>query len=430
MKRTGWLFQAAIAGCILLGGVRGMVAQESSQLTQSPPDSERTATFGNEAGNDQQSSQPSGPSQPEKRKRIPMFGKADEFAIATELQYYEPAPGFNRQDRDIDLQVARVALSAHFRQGWEFQFDAIALRARGTAVLSSSPPIPPPIPSNALALGVGPLARWNFLQLSRYRFFVDGEGDLILADRPFPPHGTVYDFFLRAGGGISFRVSNSYWLEAAYRFAHISNGQGVESANPTWNGRGLSIGLRRTFRPYSATLERPAPPISGETLEKAWITSVENYWATPGTHLQNPNIEHQIRALRISRAWPLPKGFEFQLGGLAADPPHVTQGNEIAGFGPLMRWNFLQTGHYRLFADGGADILQTGSPAYVIPIGGVGYNFLLRAGSGASFRLNSAYWLDASYRWGHITTGFGPGGGNYVPWSGQGLSLALRHSLR
>jgi hypothetical protein len=83
-----------------------------------------------------------------------------------------------------------------------------------------------------------------------------------------------------------------------------------------------------------------------------------------------------MRALRISRTWPFPKGFELQLGGMVSYPKN---GN-ILGFGPLLRWNFLENGRCRLFADAGADILQTGDEAYIIPLGGTGYNFLLRAG--------------------------------------------------
>lgn len=357
-----------------------------------------------------------------------MLGRADEFALLTDLQYFEPEPGFDSHNRDINLLVARAALAAHFRQGWEFQFYALALRARGTAILSSTPPIPPPVPSNALALGVGPLARWNFLQFSRCRLFVDGEGDFILNDRPFPSHGTSYDFFLRAGGGVSVRVSDSYWVESAFRFAHISNGLGFGADNPTWNGRGLSVGIRRTFRPYAHT-EHTATPADQETTAKAWTTSAEQYWAAPGANLQNPKIHQQIRALRISHTWPFQGKFEFQLVGMIANPKQIANPYEIAGFGPLVRWNFLQTGRFRLFADGGVDFLQTGSPAYVIPLGGAGYNFFLRASSGASFRLHSSYWLDASFRVAHITTGFGPGADNYIPWSGLGASLALRHTF-
>ena len=385
--------------------------------------------FGQQTGGENQSPAPPVVSQPEPRTRLPELGGADEFALVTDLQYYEPEPGFDSRYRDINLIVAQAALAVHFRQGWEFQFDALALRASGTAILSSSPPIPPPVPSNALALGLGPLARWNFLQFSRCRVFIDGEGDFILADQPFPAHGTIYDFFLRAGGGVSVRVSDSYWVETAFRVAHVSNAQGFVADNPTWNGVGLSISVRRTFRPYDEGAGKPMPALSQQGTVKAWITSVEDYWAAPGSNLQNPKVRREIGAVRISRTWSLRKGFELQLGGMVANPTQFANPNEIAGFGPLLRWNFLEVGRWRLFADAGADFIQTGSPAYVVPLPGVGYNFFLRAGDGVSLRLHSAYWLDASFRWGYITTGFGPGGNNYTPWNGLGFSLALRHTF-
>ncbi len=125
-----------------------------------------------------------------------MFGHADEFALATSFDYYEPEPGFNRQNRDIDLQVASIALAAHMLHGWEFQFDGVALRAHGYRTPSTGG-LTPEIPSNAAALGGGPLARWDFLQFSRLRSFVEAEGDFILFDRPWPALGTVNDFFLR-----------------------------------------------------------------------------------------------------------------------------------------------------------------------------------------------------------------------------------------
>jgi hypothetical protein len=388
-----------------------------------------SSALGQSTGDETQSPALPAVSQREPRTRLPVLGGADEFALAVDLQYYAPAPGFNSHYRDINLLVAQAALAAHFRHGWEFQFDALALRASGTAILSSSPPIPPPVPSNALALGFGPLARWNFLQFSRFRLFIDGEGDFILADRPFPPHGTIYDFFLRAGGGVSVQVSDSYWVETAFRVAHVSNAQGFVSDNPTWDGVGLSIGVRRTFRPYDQGAGKPDSVLSQPGTEQAWITSIEDYWAAPGSNLQNPKVRPEIGVIRISRAWSLQKGFEFQLGGMVANPKQFANPNEIAGFGPLLRWNFVEVGRLRLFADAGADFIQTGSPAYVIPLAGVGYNFFLRAGSGASLRLHSAYWLDASFRWGYITSGFGPGGNNYTPWNGLGAALALRHTF-
>jgi hypothetical protein len=102
---------------------------------------------------------------------------------------------------------------------------------------------------------------------------------------PSPRH--ELDFFLRAGGGVSVRVSDRYWVEPAFRFAHISNGLGFDSGNPGWQGRELSIGIRRTFRPYQETERKTTLPVSGEAndKEKAWITSAEYYWATPGCQI-------------------------------------------------------------------------------------------------------------------------------------------------
>jgi len=102
----------------------------------------------------QQSGQPSPPQSPQPQsqqsqplqtqssplKGVPVLRRADEFSLTGDYEYYEPGTGFNRQDRDIDIQVLRAALAAHYRSGWEFQFDALALRAHGTEVAPNPPP--------------------------------------------------------------------------------------------------------------------------------------------------------------------------------------------------------------------------------------------------------------------------------------------------
>jgi hypothetical protein len=352
---------------------------------------------------------------------VPVFGNADELGLASSFAYYEPAPGFNRQNRDIDLQVATIALSAHLQHGWEFQFDGLALRAHGYRTTSGAPT--PEIPSNAAALGLGPVARWNFLQFSRFRSFVEAEGNFILFDRPWPALGTVNDFFIRAGGGVSVRMSNAYWIESVFHFAHISNGECFCADNPAWNGRGLSLGLRRTFgHEPEGNKQRGRWPFRNAD-ENAWMTGVEDYTPAPGLNRRNGAVEADMRELRISRAWHFPDHLEFQLGGM------VQSTNTVAGFGPVLRWDFLECQRWRLFADGGVDFLQTGSPAFIIPWPDAGYNFFPRGRAGASFRLHESYWLEASFGWAHVTSGFG-GSSQLLPWSGQGVSLSLRHTFR
>ena len=369
-----------------------------------------------------QSTQPNFVAQPKQRRHIPVFGNADELAVAADVEYYAPLDGFDRQNRDIDLQVATVAFIAHMPGGWEFQFDGIALRAHGNRTPLSGAPSPQ-IPSNAQALGGGPLARWNFLQFSRLRPFVEAGGDFVLFDRPWPTYGTINNFLLRAGGGVIIRVTNSYWIESTFHWAHISNGECFCQSNPHWNGRGLSLGLRRTFRHEPEGGNKLGSRPFGSADEKAWLTSVEAYTPVPGLNRQGGKVEADMRQLRISRAWHFPDHLEFQLGGMAQST------RATAGFGPLLRWNFLERKHWRTFADGGVDLLQTGSPAYIIPLTHVGHNFFPRARVGASLRLHESYWLEAGFGYAHVTSGFG-GNRQLLPWSGQGACIGLRHTFR
>jgi len=366
--------------------------------------------------------QPQTVAHPEQHRHIPVFGNADQFALSGHVEYYAPLGGFNRQNRDIDLQVATIAVAAHMQHGWEFQFDGLVLRAHGYRTLPNGAPSPQ-IPSSAQALGVGPLARWNFLQFSRLRSFVEAEGDFLLFDRPWPTYGTINDFFLRAGGGLRVRVSHSYWIESTFHWAHISNGECFCQGNPAWNGRGLSLVLRRTFGHEPDSHNKLGRWPFRDADENAWLTSVEDYAPAPGLDRQNGKVKADMRQLRISRAWHFPDHLEFQLGGM------VQSTNTTFGFGPVMRWNFLDRERWRLFSDGGVDLLQTGSTAYIIPGKGIGYNFFPRVGAGASFCLHKSYWLDTSFGWAHVTSGFG-GSSQLLLWSGQGATVSLRHTFR
>ena len=80
--------------------------------------------------------------QSEQRPHVLVFGNADEVVLTTSIEYYEPEPGFNRTNRDIDLQAATIGVGAHLRHGWEFQFDGLVLRAHGYRTLPSGAPNP------------------------------------------------------------------------------------------------------------------------------------------------------------------------------------------------------------------------------------------------------------------------------------------------
>ncbi len=367
------------------------------------------------------SAQYSGEGSPSPSQRhVPVFGNANEFAIASDFEYYDPLPGFDRQNRDMDVELSSLAVVAHMRHGWEFQFDGLAIRGHGYRTRAGAD-ASAETASNAAGLGIGPLARWNFVQFRRLRIFIDAGGDFLMFDRPWPVGGTVNDFLLRAGGGVSARVSGAYWIESTFHFAHVSDGECFCATNPTWQGSGLSLGLRRTFA-HDTESQANSGSFFGRADQGAWITSGEDYTPAPWLQRQIGKTQADMRELRVSRAWHFADGLELQLGGMF----QTTQ--TTAGVGPVLRWNFLERERWRVFVDGGVDLLANGSPAFIVPWPGMGFNFFPRARAGASWRLHGPYWLEAGYGYGHVTAGFG-GNAKLLPWSGEGASLGMRYTF-
>lgn len=350
---------------------------------------------------------------------LPILRDADETALIASFDYYSPQPGFDRRNRDIDVENFRVNLAWHFPRGWELQFGGLIFRASGTRTTNTSPPATER--SDALGFGFGPVVRWNFLQFKRVRLFGNLGLGVNFTNNDFPAGGTKYDFLLRAGGGASFRLAESYWLEASYWWTHISNGQGIDPGNPAWQGQGISLGLRYAFQHEEASSAGPNSkglPILRDADENAWASNAE-YFA-PLSHSNRLDPRLNIRAYRVARAWHFANGLEFQFSALIFPSPLAS------GFGPLLRWNFVQAGRWRFFVDGGADFTKDGF--FFLPQPGDSYNFLFRAGSGLSYRLTDSYWLEAAYRWGHTLGGWN-GPSPYSSWSGQGASLGIRHTF-
>lgn len=201
-------------------------------------------SFGQASGPQEDAQQPAVPN----NTNLPILRNANENSWLVSLEYYAPQPGFYRHNRDIDVSDIRVSRAWHFRWGLEFQLDAFFLRATGNRTAPSFAPSPPPQPSGAYGLGVGPVFRWNFLQFKRLRLFADADPDIFFTNHDFPAGGSKYNFFLRAGAGPAFRLTNSLWVESRFLWAHISNGQGIVPGNPAWQGRGLAAGACYMFR--------------------------------------------------------------------------------------------------------------------------------------------------------------------------------------
>jgi hypothetical protein len=186
------------------------------------------------------------PAESAKRSALPILRYADETAWLTTLDYYAPWPGFNRQNRDIDVGTFGVNRAWHFRRGLEFQFGGLGVRASGTRTID---PAPAPVErSDALGVGFDSLGRWNFFQRKQCRLFAEAEPGFTFTNNGFPSGGTQYNFFLRAGGGAALRLNRGYWLETSYRWTQISNAQGAVPGNPVWQGQGIALALRHALQ--------------------------------------------------------------------------------------------------------------------------------------------------------------------------------------
>jgi len=99
------------------------------------------------------------------------------------------------------------------------------------------------------AMGIGPiiLFRLQPLTFGYFSFSVDALGGIILYNKSFPPRGDIYNFIFRLGGTITFSVGDNYSFNLGLRRMHISNGQGVGSFNPFYEGEGISLNLSKQF---------------------------------------------------------------------------------------------------------------------------------------------------------------------------------------
>jgi hypothetical protein len=353
------------------------------------------------------------------RPWLPIFRDADETAWLVGIDYYAPQPGFDRENRDIDVENLRVARAWHFADGWEFQFGGAFFRASGTRTTNTSPPSLER--SDALGVTVGPVVRWNFLQLGRVRLFASLGIGLSYTNADFPAGGTPWDFFLRGGAGASFRISRTNWVEAGFWWTHISNGTGIVPGNPAWQGRGVSVSLRHALLVKSTEHKGKGFPLLDRADEKAWVSEAEYFVPLSNRDLVDANLN--IRAYRVARAWHFSNGFELQFGGTVFPSPMAS------GLGPLLRWNFVQRGRWRVFADGEADGIKDGWLFLFLPYPNFtqSWNVFFRTGGGLSYRLGKSYWLEAGYRWAD-TLGGANGETNYPSWKGQGVSITLRHT--
>jgi hypothetical protein len=144
----------------------------------------------------------------------------------------------------------------------------------------------------------------------------------------------------------------------------------------------------------------------------------------------------RVTTLDLSRAWRLPHGFEFQLGGGVAsaqgsksdlfspEPPRDSDAIALH-LGPGLRYNLPEWRGSRVFIDSSVHLLVS-SPEF--PTDGTRVNGLIRHGIGLGHDFGRYGRAEAGWHLGHISNGSGENDNNPA-WDGQGAWLGWRFEL-
>ena len=161
------------------------------------------------------------------------------------LEYYSPSH-WNRQIKTINLN-GLVGKDFIPSLGLQIFAGATITHAWGNTIMVNE--FLKEAQYETSAIGIGPifLLRLQPVTIGNFSFSVDGLAGIILYNKPFPPRGDIYNFMFRLGGTITFYVGKNYSLNLGLRRMHISNGQGVGSFNPFYEGEGLSLNLSSYF---------------------------------------------------------------------------------------------------------------------------------------------------------------------------------------
>lgn len=89
----------------------------------------------------------------------------------------------------------------------------------------------------AFAAGFDLYARFYFLTLDRFTFYIDAGAGAFIGDKAVPERGTHFNFTPRGGLGMGYRLTENLYLLAGIRYWHLSNaGIRGDDHNPSFDG--------------------------------------------------------------------------------------------------------------------------------------------------------------------------------------------------
>jgi hypothetical protein len=175
----------------------------------------------------------------EEEKDLPFFDRRS-WVSTTYVDYYAPQDEIYR---DIRMSAVHFGAEGYLRKNLGIVAESYLLSARGNIMHDK----PVRLESDSLGVGGALGLKWHFLRGRRWSTFVKGTGGVLFTNKAFPTGGTVYNFMLRGGFGLTFRLRRQLHLLAGTSRLHVSNGQGLTRNNPAYDGEGGYVGLAYRF---------------------------------------------------------------------------------------------------------------------------------------------------------------------------------------
>jgi hypothetical protein len=99
------------------------------------------------------------------------------------------------------------------------------------------------------AFGAGPvfLVRAEPIVIKKISISLDISSGIIIYTSRFPYGGDYYNFMSRLGASFIYRINDKFGFSISGKWMHVSNGQGLGSFNPAYEGAGMSVQLSRYF---------------------------------------------------------------------------------------------------------------------------------------------------------------------------------------
>jgi len=184
----------------------------------------------------------------EKANALPETQAKREFLV--ELEQLWPVESHRRiQTTNLHFLFRTKSLDFGYLK---FFAGLTASRARGTISLRTGSSEAGTLRTETFestATGAGPVlaAQVELARSGKVSASLDGSAGVLLYNRDFPAGASRYEFMLRIGPTLSYRLSDGQDLSLTLRGMHVSNGQGFNTHNPEYNGIGVGVQFLGVF---------------------------------------------------------------------------------------------------------------------------------------------------------------------------------------